>query len=179
MSTDTTQKLQFPLRIPFVEELGLELWAFGDGKAELRVDLADAHLNSWAVAHGGVLMTMLDVAMAHAARSANGQAPDLGPGVAIAQAAPLVIGRALCKEDGVGGGNGPVFEPGTDAPCVGLQGLRMAQDKSASGQRLPHCSGRRQCGGVVEKLEFHCELRRVRQERSDSHPEFMHDIACF
>jgi uncharacterized protein (TIGR00369 family) len=82
MSSDTTQKLQFPLRIPFVEELGLELWAFGDGKAELRVDLADAHLNSWAVAHGGVLMTMLDVAMAHAARSANGQAPDLGPGLA-------------------------------------------------------------------------------------------------
>ena len=82
MSSDTTQKLQFPLRIPFVEELGLELWAFGDGKAELRVDLADAHLNSWAVAHGGVLMTMLDVAMAHAARSANGQAPDLGSGLA-------------------------------------------------------------------------------------------------
>jgi uncharacterized protein (TIGR00369 family) len=75
-------KLQFPLRIPFVEELGLELWAFADGQAELRVDLADAHLNSWAVAHGGVLMTMLDVAMAHAARSANGQAPDHGPGVA-------------------------------------------------------------------------------------------------
>lgn len=63
------QRLAFPLRIPFVEELGLELWAFADGKAELRVDLADAHLNSWAVAHGGVLMTMLDVAMAHAARS--------------------------------------------------------------------------------------------------------------
>jgi len=77
-----TGKLQFPLHIPFVEELGLELWAFGGGQAELRVDLADAHLNSWAVAHGGVLMTMLDVAMAHAARSANSQAPDHGPGVA-------------------------------------------------------------------------------------------------
>jgi uncharacterized protein (TIGR00369 family) len=76
------QRLQFPLRIPFVEELGLELWAFGDGKAELRVDLAEAHLNSWEVAHGGVLMTMLDVAMAHAARSGHGTAPDGGPGVA-------------------------------------------------------------------------------------------------
>ena len=63
-------QLKFPLRIPFVEELGLELWGFGDGKAELRVNLEDAHLNSWEVAHGGVLMTMLDVAMAHAARSA-------------------------------------------------------------------------------------------------------------
>ena len=75
-------QLQFPLRIPFVEELGLELWGFGDGKAELRVDLAQAHLNSWEVAHGGVLMTMLDVAMAHAARSIHTHSPDHGPGVA-------------------------------------------------------------------------------------------------
>lgn len=76
------QKIKFPLRIPFVEELGLELWGFGDGKAELRVDLAEAHLNSWEVAHGGVLMTMLDVAMAHAARSGAGHDLASGPGVA-------------------------------------------------------------------------------------------------
>ena len=75
-------QIKFPLRIPFVEELGLELWAFGDGKAELRVNLEEAHLNSWEVAHGGVLMTMLDVAMAHAARSIHQHAPDQGPGVA-------------------------------------------------------------------------------------------------
>jgi len=77
-----SQQLKFPLRIPFVEQLGLELWAFGDGKAELRVDLAEAHLNSWEVAHGGVLMTMLDVAMAHAARSGAGHDLAAGPGVA-------------------------------------------------------------------------------------------------
>jgi uncharacterized protein (TIGR00369 family) len=72
-------QLPFPLRIPFVEELGLELWAFADGKAEVRVDLAEAHLNSWEVAHGGVLMTLLDVAMAHAARSINSRDPTTGP----------------------------------------------------------------------------------------------------
>lgn len=76
------RKLQFPVHIPFVEQLGLELWGFGDGKAELRVDLAEAHLNSWEVAHGGVLMTMLDVAMAHAARSQHSHEPGQGPGVA-------------------------------------------------------------------------------------------------
>jgi uncharacterized protein (TIGR00369 family) len=76
------QKLPFPLRIPFVEELGLELWRFGDGQAELQVDLSEGHLNSWDVAHGGLLMTMLDVAMAMAARSIHQQAPDGGPGVA-------------------------------------------------------------------------------------------------
>jgi uncharacterized protein (TIGR00369 family) len=61
--------LHFPIHIPFVEHLGLELHALADGEAEMRVDLATAHMNSWEVAHGGVVMTLLDVAMAHAARS--------------------------------------------------------------------------------------------------------------
>ncbi|MBE7418489.1 MAG: PaaI family thioesterase [Ideonella sp.] len=72
----------FPYRIPFVEALGLELHAAADGKAELRIDLTDAHLNSWEVAHGGVLMTMLDVAMAQAARSLGRHDGAAGPGVA-------------------------------------------------------------------------------------------------
>jgi uncharacterized protein (TIGR00369 family) len=63
--------------MPFVESLGLELHGFATGQAELRVDLDEAHLNSWEVAHGGVLMTMLDVAMAMAARSAT--TTDHGP----------------------------------------------------------------------------------------------------
>jgi uncharacterized protein (TIGR00369 family) len=74
-------RLQFPLTIPFVEELGLELHRFDNGHAEVQVNLETAHLNSWEVAHGGVLMTMLDVAMAHAARSANTKEPDHGPGI--------------------------------------------------------------------------------------------------
>ena len=71
-------KIPFPVRVPFVESLGLELRACAHGASELRVDLADAHMNSWEVAHGGVLMTMLDVAMATAARSDHLD----GPGVA-------------------------------------------------------------------------------------------------
>lgn len=77
----TTARLQFPLRIPFVEQLGFELWGWGGGQAEVRLDLAQAHLNSWDVAHGGVLMTLLDVAMAHAARS-PAVTVDAAPGVA-------------------------------------------------------------------------------------------------
>ncbi|NRF68707.1 PaaI family thioesterase [Aquincola sp. S2] len=75
-------RIPFPVRIPFVEKLGLELHAFGDGQAELRCDLHEALLNSWEVAHGGVVMTMLDVAMAHAARSGHGGGPATGSGVA-------------------------------------------------------------------------------------------------
>ena len=63
--------IPFPAKVPFVDSLGIELHAFGDGQAELRIDLDAAHLNTWDVAHGGVVMTMLDVAMAMAARSAN------------------------------------------------------------------------------------------------------------
>jgi uncharacterized protein (TIGR00369 family) len=73
--------MKFPLHIPFVEELGLELHRFEDGRAEVQVDLNSAHLNSWEVAHGGVLMTLLDVAMAHAARSIHAKEPGYGPGL--------------------------------------------------------------------------------------------------
>lgn len=71
-------KIPFPVKVPFVERLGLELHACAGGASELRVDLTDSHMNSWEVAHGGVLMTMLDVAMAMAARSEHLD----GPGVA-------------------------------------------------------------------------------------------------
>lgn len=67
--------VQFPVRIPFIEKLGLELHSCEGGKAELRLDLDEAHMNSWDVAHGGVVMTMLDVVMAMAARSQHLDGP--------------------------------------------------------------------------------------------------------
>jgi uncharacterized protein (TIGR00369 family) len=81
MGHDAMMKLKFPVHIPFVEQLGFELHSMGGGLAELRVDLTEGHLNSWEVAHGGVLMTLLDVAMAHAARSVHMDLPGMGPGV--------------------------------------------------------------------------------------------------
>ena len=70
---------------PFVDALGLEWWSSGNGQAELRLDLQPSHLNSWQVAHGGLLMTLLDVAMARAARStaadAGTTATDAAPGL--------------------------------------------------------------------------------------------------
>jgi len=61
--------MEFPRRIPFVETLGFELLKFDSGEAEIAVAVHDALCNSWMVAHGGLTMTLLDVAMAHAARS--------------------------------------------------------------------------------------------------------------
>ena len=72
MSASKPPPLPFPTRIPFAEHLGLALHAFANGQSELRMDIRETHCNSRSVAHGGVLMTLLDVAMATAARSGIG-----------------------------------------------------------------------------------------------------------
>jgi uncharacterized protein (TIGR00369 family) len=64
-----TEPRAFRLDIPFVNDLGIELVSAEKGRAVLALDLLPRHLNGWAVAHGGVIMTMLDVAMAAAGRS--------------------------------------------------------------------------------------------------------------
>lgn len=73
--------MKFQVRIPFVETLGFELLRFDGGCAEIAVEATEALLNSWGVAHGGMLMTLLDVAMAHAARSPAQPGGDPQPGV--------------------------------------------------------------------------------------------------
>jgi len=73
--------LAFAAHIPFVEEVGLQLWAAGEGRSELRLPLDGGHLNHRLVAHGGVLMTLLDVAMAQAARTLHREGDALGPAV--------------------------------------------------------------------------------------------------
>jgi uncharacterized protein (TIGR00369 family) len=61
--------------------LGFELVSFDAGQAEIALTLRDELTNSWSVAHGGVLMTLLDVAMASAARSPNQPGIKASPGV--------------------------------------------------------------------------------------------------
>lgn len=68
--TDTTPSLlDFGTSIPFVDHLGFVLTLFEGGRSELTFAPRPEHLNSFAVVHGGALMTLLDVAMAVAARS--------------------------------------------------------------------------------------------------------------
>ena len=54
---------------PFVEHLGIERQLAETGSSALLLAPRAEHLNSFGVVHGGVLMTLLDVAMAAAARS--------------------------------------------------------------------------------------------------------------
>ncbi len=61
--------MQFSVHIPFVEHLGFELLCMEGGLAEIAYTPQPEHLNSFNVTHGGASMTLLDVVMAHAARS--------------------------------------------------------------------------------------------------------------
>ncbi len=61
--------MEFSVRIPFVELLGFELQTFDGGQATITFNPQPEHENSFNVVHGGASMTLLDVVMAHAARS--------------------------------------------------------------------------------------------------------------
>lgn len=66
--------------IPFIKDMGVEFVSAENGRAVVALELAPRHLNSWSVAHGGVLMTLLDVAMAVAGRSLD---PAAGGGITL------------------------------------------------------------------------------------------------
>jgi uncharacterized protein (TIGR00369 family) len=63
--------MKFGVEIPFVHHLGFELVLFEDGHSILKYAPKLEHLNSFGVTHGGACMTLLDVTMAVAARSAQ------------------------------------------------------------------------------------------------------------
>ena len=66
-----TQPTAYRLNVPFIKELGVEFISAAGGRSMMALDLEPWHLNSWSVAHGGVIMSLLDVAMAVAGRSLN------------------------------------------------------------------------------------------------------------
>jgi acyl-CoA thioesterase len=70
----------FPAETPFLNDLGVEFVSAADGQAEIALMLAPRHMNSWKVVHGGVIMTLLDVAMSLAGRSLD---PDARAGVTV------------------------------------------------------------------------------------------------
>ena len=67
--------MKFQVHIPFVEHLGFELQQFEGGQAQITFNPRPEHENSFYVVHGGASMTLLDVVMAHAARSVE---PSMG-----------------------------------------------------------------------------------------------------
>jgi uncharacterized protein (TIGR00369 family) len=63
--------MNFGADIPFVNHLGFTLDVFEGGESVITYAPLAEHLNSFAVTHGGAIMTLLDVSMATAARSVD------------------------------------------------------------------------------------------------------------
>ena len=93
--------MEFTVQIPFAEMLGFELISFEAGRSEMALVLRDELTNSFNVAHGGVSMTMLDVAMAHAARSPNQPGHPTSPSVVTIEMKTTFmrpgVGRLVCR----------------------------------------------------------------------------------
>lgn len=62
----------FGLSIPFLRLLGVQAEHAGGGSSRISLDPRPELMNSFGVSHGGVIMTMLDVAMAIASRGMRG-----------------------------------------------------------------------------------------------------------
>ena len=67
--------IDFGVDIPFVTNLGFKLEKFSGGESAITYTPRPEHLISFAVTHGGAIMTLMDVTMAVAARSVQ---PDMG-----------------------------------------------------------------------------------------------------
>lgn len=71
MSRDTGL---FGLKIPFIQMLGARAEHWEKGRAIMTLEVRPEHTNSWGYAHGGLLMSLLDVTMGGAARSLDPEA---------------------------------------------------------------------------------------------------------
>jgi uncharacterized protein (TIGR00369 family) len=74
MTQNRTPTDYFGLHIPFLDYLGVVPEFAEGGKSRISLDLKPEHHNSFQVAHGGLVMTLLDFAMAAAARSSMNHA---------------------------------------------------------------------------------------------------------
>lgn len=67
----------YPFEIPFLDWLDLRMLEAEPGHSRFALDMQPHHHNSYGMAHGGLVLTMLDIALAMAARSL--QVPVSGP----------------------------------------------------------------------------------------------------
>jgi uncharacterized protein (TIGR00369 family) len=69
MTHDAGFAREYQKKIPFIAHLGLKTDELGKGTARLSLALEPHMSNSFGTAHGGVIMTLLDVALCTAART--------------------------------------------------------------------------------------------------------------
>jgi acyl-CoA thioesterase len=60
--------------VPFAEDLGITKLNQEPGSVCIALELREEHMNSWEVAHGGIIMSLLDIAMGMSAKSLDPEA---------------------------------------------------------------------------------------------------------
>ncbi|MBM3387617.1 MAG: PaaI family thioesterase [Betaproteobacteria bacterium] len=118
--------MKFPVTIPFVQLLGFELLHFADGQARIAFTPGSEHHNSFQVTHGGASMTLLDVVMAHAARSV-----DTELGVITIEMKTSFMAAAI----------GPLVAHGTLLQRTGTMAFTEGRILDAEGQLCAHATG--------------------------------------
>lgn len=108
--------------VPFSRLLGFTLHRMEDGESELRYTPKPEHLNSFGITHGGASMTLLDVTMALAARSAdavqNVVTVEMKTSFMLPAKGPLVArGRVLHRTKSVAFTEATVFDEQGRACC--------------------------------------------------------------
>jgi len=116
----------FGAAIPFGRHLGLVLTRFEGGHSTISLEPRPEHLNSYGVAHGGVVMSLLDVAMVTALRSV---APGMG-GVTIEMKTSFLRGAL-----------GPLRCEGTIKHRTNSLGFAEATVYDGQGQACAHATG--------------------------------------
>ena len=123
--------------VPFAELIGFEVTQRAAGSARVELALRPEHMNSWDVAHGGVVMTLADVALAVAARTMDASASGAitigmnltfigaGKGRLIAEARCLRYGASLAFCEGeIRDGDGTLI-----AKAVGTFKMRRGKER--------------------------------------------------
>ena len=95
--------------VPFIAHLGVQVDSATGGQAQVSLDLRPELLNNHAGGHGGVVMTLLDCAMAHAALSRVDYAREVNTvDMSVAFIRPAA-GRLVAVGRAVGGGRSVCF----------------------------------------------------------------------
>ncbi len=118
--------MNFAVHIPFVELLGFELLKVDNSEAEIRFSPRLEHDNSFGVVHGGAIMTLMDVAMAHAARANDD---------------PRGVVTIEMKTSFIKGGIGPLLAKGSVLKRTASLAFTEAKVYDDSGDLVAHSTG--------------------------------------
>jgi uncharacterized protein (TIGR00369 family) len=110
--------------VPFTAHLGIRVDSAQDGEARVSMDLAPHLLNNHGAGHGGVLMTLLDIAMANAALSKIDYAREVVTVDMHVSFMAATSGSLVATGRAVGGGRSICF---CEAHVEDSEGRRVAQ----------------------------------------------------